>query len=145
MNKQVKQIKTEIERRIREDYNGDEHEDEIAQGVCASMLYYINSLEEEPVSKFDSCSQEGDKIVTNENGTRFNVSQLERVSVSENLEKEIKDIQQDYKEHDCNYDNDIDFIARHFAKWNKEQTCKWLLEHGMTQHVIERYRKDMEE
>ena len=26
-----------------------------------------------------------------------------------------------------------------------EQICRWLLEHGMTQHVIERYRKDMEE
>lgn len=26
-----------------------------------------------------------------------------------------------------------------------EQTCRWLFEHGMTQHVIERYRKDMEE
>ena len=25
------------------------------------------------------------------------------------------------------------------------KTCRWLLEHGMTQHVIERYRKDMEE
>ena len=31
------------------------------------------------------------------------------------------------------------------AKWQKERTCKWLFEHGMTQHVIERYRKDMEE
>ena len=26
-----------------------------------------------------------------------------------------------------------------------DKTCRWLLEHGMTQHVIERYRKDMEE
>ena len=26
-----------------------------------------------------------------------------------------------------------------------ENTCRWLFEHGMTQHVIERYRKDMEE
>lgn len=51
MNKQVEKIKKELERRIREDYNGNEYQDEIAQGVCASMLYYINYLEEEPVSE----------------------------------------------------------------------------------------------
>jgi len=38
----------EIKRRFYEDYNGpDEHENEIAQGVCAGLLSFINSLPEE--------------------------------------------------------------------------------------------------
>ena len=37
-------------------------------------------LEKQGESKFEQCIQEGDKIVSNEDGTHFNVSQLERVS-----------------------------------------------------------------
>lgn len=45
------------------------------------------------------------------------------------------------------YVKENDYIAG--AEWADRtmivKTCRWLLEHGMTQHVIERYRKDMEE
>ena len=37
-------------------------------------------MEKQDKSKFEQCIQEGDEIVTNEDGTHFNVSQLERVS-----------------------------------------------------------------
>lgn len=40
-------------------------------------------LEKQGKSKFEQCLQEGDKIVTNEDGTHFNVSQLERVAKKE--------------------------------------------------------------
>lgn len=41
---------------------------------------WIAWLEKQGESKFESCIQEGDKIVTNDDGTHFNVSQLERVA-----------------------------------------------------------------
>ena len=43
----------------------------------------ISWLEKQCESKFGQCIQEGDKIVTNEDGTHFNVSQLERVTKKE--------------------------------------------------------------
>ena len=49
---QIEKIKAEIERRMLEDYNSsDMLNDEIAQGVCAGILTFINSLPQEPVSK----------------------------------------------------------------------------------------------
>lgn len=50
---QIELIRNEIERRMLEDYNGpDAHENEIAQGVCAGLLHFIDSLPKEP-STFD--------------------------------------------------------------------------------------------
>lgn len=49
---QIEIIKAEIERRMLEDYNSsDTLNDEIAQGVCAGILTFINSLSQEPVSE----------------------------------------------------------------------------------------------
>ena len=42
-----------------------------------------NELEKQGESKFEQCIQEGDKIITNEDGTHFNTSQLERVAKKE--------------------------------------------------------------
>lgn len=45
------QIRAEIMRRIFEDYNGpDTEQDETAQGVCAGLLAFIDSLPEQPVN-----------------------------------------------------------------------------------------------
>ena len=44
----TEKIYKEIERRMLEDYNAGEEYDEIAQGVCASLLAFIDSLEQEP-------------------------------------------------------------------------------------------------
>jgi hypothetical protein len=50
--KQIEKIKKEIERRMLEDYNSsDAQKDEIAQGVCAGILTFINSLQAEPMSE----------------------------------------------------------------------------------------------
>lgn len=44
----AEKLKAEIERRIYEDYNsGDSELDEVAQGVCASLLTFIDSLQQE--------------------------------------------------------------------------------------------------
>lgn len=74
---QVEQIKAEIERRMLEDYNSsDAQKDEIAQGVCAGILTFINSLQGESMSedlelaseryacKFSSSKYGHDKIKT---------------------------------------------------------------------------------
>ena len=58
---------------------------ELAAKELKNLRSFIDTLEvkdvkEDPVSKFDSCIQEGDKLVTNEDGTHFNISQLERVA-----------------------------------------------------------------
>lgn len=76
---------------------------------------------EEPVSKFDSCSQEGDKIVTNEDGTRFNVSQLERVAVSEELEEAAKQhaTEVDFAGNVTIIGNEVDAFKAG-ANWQKE-------------------------
>ena len=87
------------------------------------LLSFINSLEEEPVSKFDSCIQEGDKIVANEDGTRFNVSQLERVAVSEDLEEWEKQYLEANKDEILNvYDRHAGLVDG--ANWQKEQMLK---------------------
>ena len=44
---------------------------------------WIAWLEKQGESKFEQCIQEGDKLVTNEDGTHFNISQLERVAKKE--------------------------------------------------------------
>ena len=44
-------LRAEIERRLKEDYNsGDEEIDSVAQGVCAGILSFLDTLEE-PVSE----------------------------------------------------------------------------------------------
>ena len=44
----LEKVRAEVERRMLEDYNtGDKELDAVAQGVCASMLYFIDSLQEE--------------------------------------------------------------------------------------------------
>ncbi len=49
---QVEKIKAEVERRMLEDYNSsDAQKDEIAQGVCAGILTFINSLQGESMSE----------------------------------------------------------------------------------------------
>lgn len=53
-------------------------ENEELRGVNISDWIYW--LEKQGESKFEQCIQEGDEIVTNEDGTHFNISQLERVS-----------------------------------------------------------------
>ena len=75
--------------------------------------YIIDSLEEEPVSKFDSCIQEGDKIVTNEDGTRFNISQLERVA--KEYAKEV-----DFAGNVTIIGNEVDAFKAG-ANWQKQQ------------------------
>ncbi len=48
----IEQIKAEIERRIKEDYNGpDPDENEIAQGACASILAFLDTLPKENPSE----------------------------------------------------------------------------------------------
>lgn len=54
--------------------------------------YIDDLLEKQGESKFKQHIQEGDKIVTNEDGTHFNVSQLERVAKKENLAWSEEDI-----------------------------------------------------
>lgn len=93
-------IRQEIERRREKYRTSRDFIDAIRCTTCTEILSFIDSLPEEkkPIREY--------------------------VSVSENLEKEIKDIQQDYKENGCNFDGDIDFIARHFANWQKELMMK---------------------
>ena len=43
------QLKAEIERRLNEDYCGNDEQDITAQGVCCSLLSFLDTLEEEPV------------------------------------------------------------------------------------------------
>lgn len=53
-------IKAELERRMYDDYNSGEAEvDCVAQGVCASMIQFIDSLQEEPKPKF----RKGNKVI----------------------------------------------------------------------------------
>ena len=45
-------VRAEVERRMLEDYNSiNDEQDVIAQGVCAGILHFIDSLQEEPVSE----------------------------------------------------------------------------------------------
>ena len=45
----IEQIKAEVERRIKEDYSSGDERDETAQGVCASLLSFLDTLKEQPV------------------------------------------------------------------------------------------------
>ena len=50
----AEKLKAEIERRIYEDYSSRDLElDEVAQGVCASLLTYIDSLQQEQQMKIE--------------------------------------------------------------------------------------------
>ena len=55
-------LKAEIERRMLEDYNSDNEEmkyaDEVAQGVCASLLFFIDSLQQEQQEEPDKDLEE---------------------------------------------------------------------------------------
>ena len=101
-------------------------------------------LEEELVSKFNSCVQEGDKIAVNEDGTRFNVSQLERVAKKESASDEFE---QEWKEYfKCRGDVatvNIKDLARHFVNWQREQDKQWLAEEH--KHIFAKGRESMKE
>ena len=59
------QIRAEIERRMFEDYNGpDAEQNETAQGVCAGLLFFLDSLPEQPVSDHHEIEVEfrGEKV-----------------------------------------------------------------------------------
>jgi len=58
-------------------------------GFISEIFPNLSLYENQGESKFEQYTQEGDKIVTNEDGTHFNVSQLERV-----VKKEPKKIEQ---------------------------------------------------
>jgi len=162
---QVEQIKDYLNSRIKEGKEclNDTPASAIVGLVQAykNTLSFINSLEEEPFDyehatipqkDFASCIQEGDKIVTNEDGTKFNVSQLERVAISEDLKKEPKsqrmisaevkealyntpenlDLENEIEKYYVNSSKELghvlfeDFhiMASHFANWQKEQMLK---------------------
>ena len=60
--------------------------DEAIDILVKCSVYYEDVeawIEKQDKSKFEQCLQDGDKIVTNEDGTHFNVSQLERVAKKE--------------------------------------------------------------
>lgn len=53
-NLALQDIKEEVERRMIEDYNGsDREQNETAQGVCAGVIYFINNLVNYPAVKDD--------------------------------------------------------------------------------------------
>lgn len=55
-------------------------------------------LEEQAQSTFDQCKQGGDRIVTNSDGTHFNLSQLERVAKAETPEESLGVSSEKYNE-----------------------------------------------
>lgn len=59
------QIRAEIERRMFEDYNGpDAEQNETAQGVCAGLLFFLDTIPEQPVSDHHEIEVEfrGEKV-----------------------------------------------------------------------------------
>ena len=103
----------------------------------ASKWAYTDDLLQEPTNPFDSHIQEGDNITVNENGSRFNRSQLERVIDENPLNKEIQYLHQRYPE--------ISFaklsrIVVHVAKWKEEQMQKEAIQ--MIQDAVERTVKE---
>jgi len=109
-------IRAEIVRHLKEDACGDE----IA--VYNELLSFIDTMQEEPKSKFEQSIQEGDNIVYNEDlGCRVNLSQLKRVAkkeepVSEGLEEVAH---QYYKPNETFMDG-----FKKGAKWQKENLWK---------------------
>ncbi len=95
----IEQIKAEIERRIKEDYNGpDKHDNEIAQGVCASIIAFLDTLLQEQPSSDLEVDLEKIIVQTYHDGSVADTSDMDHVD----------------------YEN----IARHFAEWQKEQMMK---------------------
>lgn len=72
----IKKQKTWLEKQ------GEQKSEKVSDYIELSELEKL-MLEKQGESKFEQCIQEGDKIVTNEDGTHFNVSQLERVAKKE--------------------------------------------------------------
>ena len=118
---------------------------EIAINMADELLSFIDSLKEEelaqsslslltdekPSNCFDSHIQEGDKITVNEDGSRFNRSQLERViasqeePVSEELEEAAREAATWHSRNGGErfFPNDYQkFIAG--ANWMKQQMMK---------------------
>ena len=132
--------------------------EEETEGMVNELLSLIFSAPQEPVND----DLEKEKFIKRELGfirgyREKAIKELEKLEgqkpASDDLEKEIKDIQQDYKENGCNLDGDIDFIARHFANWQKKQmitkACEWLRRTQpqaiLPDTTIERFKNAMEE
>ena len=131
-------IRAEIERRRNEIKKEELSFDNYSTGwhdgnldLLCDLLSFIDSMQEEPKSKFEQSIQEGDNIVYNEDlGCRVNLSQLKRVAkkeepASEGLEKELSRLLKD-----CEIDSEyihqdfLHIVANHFAQWQKEQMMK---------------------
>lgn len=107
----IKLIKAELERRITEDYNSsDNHDDEIAQGVCASLIAFLDTLSQEKPS--EDLKEELDRW-------RHHHFAGERDGLLYSGEYLLRDSQLD--------------IARHFAEWQKNK----MLEGAINATVIE--------
>lgn len=130
-------IRQEVERRLLEDYNsGDTEIDEVAQGVCAALLYFIDSLPKETPTPEEAMSILDEKIksakkswegvdadeyldeVRGGDETVTDCHQLE-----EELDAFIKSGKA-IKEENCGtytttYIDPLK-LARHFAKWGAE-------------------------
>lgn len=108
---QVEKIKAEIKRRMLEDYNSsDAQKDEIAQGVCAGILTFINSLHQEEVNeelKAEVQRWREHYIAVKEHGFQINL-------------------------------RDIETVAYHFAQWQKEKMLKALLDMEKDSVEVER-------
>lgn len=124
----VEKIRNEIERL---------HGNPYYMMAIKDVLSIIDSPQEE--NSFDAHIQEGDNVTVNENGSRFNRSQLERVIVkqkqpiSEELDVLIKDLQEHYR---CTeyypatfYASDMEFVVRHVAEWQHKQDESLLQDH----------------
>lgn len=130
----VEKIRNEIERL---------HGNPYYMMAIKDVLSIIDSPQEE--NSFDAHIQEGDKITVNENGSRFNRSQLERVvakqeePVSEELEEELTNYFNKFKGlESSNWNWRIDSVnihsgglldfARHFVEWQKQKMMKDAIE-----------------
>ena len=123
MNKQVKKIRKEIERLIGEYRLSRSCEAKYRTEAYKELLEYIDGM-----SEFDAAIQEGDEVVVNEDGSRFNRSQLERFIAKckeSELDFEINKWRNHYievKRLGCDLDlRDIEIVARHFAEWQRNQ------------------------
>ena len=113
--------------------------DSIIKRLGISQEDYINTVNE---CIFDKSIQPGDNVTTNEDGSRFNRSQLERV-ISEQTDKEIEEAALKVYPPNISYstisDQMYDYNAERRliwiegAKWGKHRTidksCDYLREH----------------
>ncbi len=120
----IDQIKAEIERRIKEDYSSGDERDETAQGVCASLLSFLDTLKEQPVDLEKEIEYYLDhaELETKCNG----------ISAAET------------------YFEDIKKTARHFAQWGAEHAkeCEECPSRGNTHSYLkglEDGKKEMKE